>query len=923
MRWMIWSQLIHRRARTIALASGLLVASVSFTLLTSTVSTSQLRVIGTVAKNFRPAYDILVRPTGSFTPLEKAQGLIQSNYLSGVFGGISFVQYRQIKDIPGVEVAAPIANIGFIAPFEFVPIRINRWLTGSQVQLYRLRFDWEANGGLSSYPDSDQYVYFTPRYRFVPDRGTPGGIQQIMGGARQPICSGFIRSRPPEGFSPFQLSASTSLFCFSGKTPQVQGGVIDFGPLPGTRVGALSTVFFPLLITAIDPAAEQALLGLDDTVVSGRPLSATDAPKIVRVGTRAKYRVVPVMASATSFLDETLRVTVDRLRVPADGSFLRDLSSKDRAFDVVRRLRGETVGRLQLRAASLFERYVKQLESQPKRLQISYSGYWQASSTRYQQVSPNRLRPLPVRNDSDLTFSTYYGAGWAPWENRDRQYRKLTYHRGSTTFTNNVLGLPALQVVGRFDPALLPGFSRLSQVPLETYYPPRLQPANTASIRALHGRPLLPTQNIGGYISQPPFVLTTMRGLKAFTNPAAFEGADSTAPISAIRVRVSGVTGPDEASRERIRLVAEEIRRRTGLAVDITAGSSPQQMLIELPPGKFGAPELLLREGWVRKGVAVRYLDAVDQKSLALFSLILLLSTLFLMNATLASVRTRRKEVGVLLCMGWSRRQIFRAILGEVAVIGVASGLMGTAIAFGVARALSLHVSILRASLVAPVALGLAVVAGLIPAWRASRGHPMEAVLPVVGEPPVRVRVRTIASMAANDVLRVPSRTLLGASGLILGIAALTVLVAIDAAFQEQLVGTLLGRALSLRVRGADALSLGLTIALAGISVSDVVFVSLRERAAEFATLRTSGWSPAQVKRLVFLEGFATGLLGSLTGALLGIGTSSLIRGVPLNKVWAAAAIAGATGTLVSVIASLPPVAASERMMPTVLLAEE
>lgn len=65
-------------------------------------------------RNFRAAYDILVRPQDSFTPLEKQQGLIQQNYLSGVFGGIRFQQCREIKDIPGVEVAAHIANIRYV-----------------------------------------------------------------------------------------------------------------------------------------------------------------------------------------------------------------------------------------------------------------------------------------------------------------------------------------------------------------------------------------------------------------------------------------------------------------------------------------------------------------------------------------------------------------------------------------------------------------------------------------------------------------------------------------------------------------------------------------------------------------------------------------------------------------------------------------
>lgn len=100
----------------------------SFTLLTSAANTSQLQVTGTVAKSFRPAYDILVRPADSLTPLERQQGLIQENYLSGIFGGITFSQYHEIRSIPGVEVAAPIANIGYVMPFQFVQLTINRFL---------------------------------------------------------------------------------------------------------------------------------------------------------------------------------------------------------------------------------------------------------------------------------------------------------------------------------------------------------------------------------------------------------------------------------------------------------------------------------------------------------------------------------------------------------------------------------------------------------------------------------------------------------------------------------------------------------------------------------------------------------------------------------------------------------------------------
>jgi len=43
-----------------------------------------------------------------------AKGLVRDNFLSGIFGGISVKQYHEIKTLPGVDVAAPIANLGYV-----------------------------------------------------------------------------------------------------------------------------------------------------------------------------------------------------------------------------------------------------------------------------------------------------------------------------------------------------------------------------------------------------------------------------------------------------------------------------------------------------------------------------------------------------------------------------------------------------------------------------------------------------------------------------------------------------------------------------------------------------------------------------------------------------------------------------------------
>jgi hypothetical protein len=155
----VWAQLRHRRVRIAALGGAIALAAVSFVLLASTAKTSDLRVRGSVKSNFRNAYDILVRPTGSTTQLERSERLVRDNYLSGIFGGITLEQYETIKKIRGVDIAAPIANIGYVLPVGRLYISVSRWVDREPAQLFRVKTFDRAQGGLSRYPGWTGYVY--------------------------------------------------------------------------------------------------------------------------------------------------------------------------------------------------------------------------------------------------------------------------------------------------------------------------------------------------------------------------------------------------------------------------------------------------------------------------------------------------------------------------------------------------------------------------------------------------------------------------------------------------------------------------------------------------------------------------------------------------------------------------------------------
>ena len=132
---MVGRQVRSRRDRSIALGVGILVASVSFSLLTAAASTSQLAVHGTVDAAARPAYDILVRPKGAADAIETQDNLVRDNYLADTFGGITLAQWHEIEALRGVSIAAPIANIGYMVLEATITIPIDAAITSAPHQL--------------------------------------------------------------------------------------------------------------------------------------------------------------------------------------------------------------------------------------------------------------------------------------------------------------------------------------------------------------------------------------------------------------------------------------------------------------------------------------------------------------------------------------------------------------------------------------------------------------------------------------------------------------------------------------------------------------------------------------------------------------------------------------------------------------------
>lgn len=936
---MIWSQLCRRRSRALALAAGILVAATSFTLLTSTVTTSQARTTGIVEGSSRSAYDILVRPPGTETTIERERGLVQANFLSGVFGGITLDQYRRIKDMAGIDVAAPVANIGYLMVNSTVPVDVSAFLD-SRAPAQLLRITPTLAAGLGTYKVADQYVYLTRNpvagYKKFSRTTWPGLQHEKTAGRKYAVCwfynedksgqstdlTGATLPRPmfdwnPLPDSPYSHDARSRMTCASGKG----------------KATAQIPVTFPVLLSAIDPGAEDRLVGLKGAVTSGRMLTALDRPvwgtdvfdlNPVAAERQHDYQV-PVMLSSHSPATGTFSATVERLDAGDPAALPATLGSPG-AHDFVNGLHGTDVGKVTADLSAGF-RSVSSVYG------FDTTDYWTVGPVDYRSTKDGALAVRTRAAQPPGIWKTNINdtlVPYVPEENTGTQFRTVTSHPstsclGSKTCQYEDSGrapYPVLNLVGRYDPDRLHNFSTLSQVPLETYRSAEVTGADPAGRAALDNQPLRPDRNLGGYLSPAPALLTTLDSISAFTHSRREPSAQEKAPVSAIRIRVAGATGVDPASRARVNAVAGQIRAAyPRLDVDITIGSSPAPQTVVLPTG------IKVSERWVAQGVALRILRAVDTKSAVLFVLVLVVCGLFLGQAALASVRSRRTEIGTLRCMGWSAPEVLRLILGELTVIGLGAGALGSLLAYALGACFDLSGAAVKAALVLPVALLLSLAAGTLPAWRATRMGPLDAVTPPVTPSRRAVPVRSVAGLAVRNLLRTRGRTLLGAAGLALGVAAFTVLLSLTLAFRGEVAGSLLGNAVVARARTADYLSVALSLLLGAAGAVDVLVLSQRERAADLAVLRATGWTNRELARLTLYEGAGLALLGGLTGAAAGLITVlSIGQGLWEGRLPAVAGAAllatlAAIGLVCGVLAV--PIRAQSRTAPARLLATD
>ncbi len=805
---------------TVLVSFGLILASLAYVALLGTASGTTAVLTGDIGKAWNTPYDLLVRPAGDVTKLERTQGLVSPNFISSINGGITEAQLHAIEHVKGVSVAAPIAIVGYTTlQYTFTVPRLPAIVGSAPLTVLRLEGEATAERGRAHYPLAPQYFIIAPH-----------GVVTVGSGLT------------------YQLT-------YDGKSIQCGGSAVvgcEAGTVICHTCSGLPTTFtpssylvipIPVLVAGIDPRAESQLSGLRHAMRSGTYLPNSEAEILPTSSNGAPTATarIPVIDSTKSYISESLALTASVAASPsavmsgASPSSLQRWSTVYHAATSIQTLYSKVVSRLGLAVTDL-----------PN---VAVPG-----SVRYRTVGSDRFVPQVVPTDpSVLGNPNCIGCGQQdiPPDARDTWFRHLQVSSriASSTFF-------AFDILGTFDPNQIPGFNLLAGGDLSSFAPPEAKLPD--------GKTVLPTRNPAGFITSPPLMLTTLAGAQYFAD--TFTGGQGNAFISAIRVRVAGTGKPSDASQARLEKVAAAINERTGLQVSLVKGSSALPVTISLPRGKFGEPPMTVTEYWGKEGAAITFLRGLNVESLVMFLLTLGVVLALLGVVGQLGVRRRSQEFGMLRAIGWPLWQVVRLMLTEMALLGAGIGAVTAGAAVGVSRTLDPAIPIGPLLLVIPLVLVMAVAAPLPALLGSSRSSASSALSK--GGALGRVSVRSVGSLALRELLGpwgVESLFCAGSSAIGSGLVGGAVLVV--GGFAGQLGPTTLGHYLGAQVGPLDVVMVSIA-AVAGASASATLLtLAYLERQVEFSTLRAVGWPRGSVAAVIAIQALVLGLGGGLAAA--------------------------------------------------------
>lgn len=633
---------------------------------------------------------------------------------------------------------------------------------------------------------------------------------------------------------------------------------------------------FTMLLAAIDPEAEANLVGLEEATAKSETSRyfKEEEPVQSRIheGLGAKVTSLPVLLSGFSSINYTYSHTLEKLEIPTDtqeqvNSLLKELEASGGSKHLDTLSAAPPLDSLSFNSKEAHQVLINQLLNEGTNYLTLNE---KASPLQYKSIKspfPNRWE---VAYEIDI-----------PKNNNDYPYPS---YRKVELYNADMSKLPRLdpQYIGVYNPNKLEiSTDPTTEVPMETYRAPTAthmldkneSPVNPPS-------EVSATSNPFGYLMQSPTMLTTMDAAKEFL------GAK---PISAVRIKVDGVSSVNEASQAKLETIAATIEQQTGLKTDITLGSSPRPLLIHVPAVE-DVPELgWIEQPWIKLGASINILKEAKLGYTGIIGCLVVVSIIYVFATNLIAYLSRRQEFAILKAIGWKNSKLRSILMLESLLIGGFVGIITLIVLFVLKSQHPEALSLLKIGLIIFFIFFIYFLGALYPTYLISKVSPMQVMkqgeISVTG---ARLGgTKGIISLVRNNLLGRWLRNSVSILAIALPSALLILFVNTTFQLDGVLFTTWLGEYVSMEVGTPHYLSTGISLVIAILTTAELIWQNVLERTREIALLKALGWKNNRIRSMVLIEGAFIGFISGLIGSILSVIILYLMYGhLPLNQWW-------------------------------------
>ena len=810
----------RRKERFFLLLVGVIIISAGLTYLVGLSNQSKGTIEDTLQERWTASYDIVVRPEGSRSVTEN-KSLLEPNYMSGLSGGISMEQYETIKGIEGVDVAAPIAMLGY----SDYTVSFGNATNLLEPGIYRRKMTQQINNGLTT-EEEDYYYYFT----------YPKGVWDYFGkdgsyGAAAPFTEYTVTSH--------------------------------------------------VLLAAIDPEQENKLIGLENAIVqkgSSRYFNETDRYKKIEL-LEGELHDIPIIVNSQNFIDTTTSISYERLNIPFSRENANETMEEIRekgGHDYLDTLEATVVEQKDWTQDGIFQKFVSDTTG------VDWETGEQVVRTSQSATIGITFKPNPIQfEEMTSPFSERWPFSYqiVPVENGEDtvgRYRNMQTYRQPNVIAEEFIDLPKInpKFIGFYDASKLKlSMDPTTELPMETY-----RPATAQFVMDAEGNPISPATDVKptddpvDFLTNPPGMLTTLE---------AAENILGEKPISTIRIKVANVSLANEDSQKILERVAKEIEEKTGLITDITLGSSPQLALTYVP-GLNGEESIgWIEQPWVNIGSAISILKEANIGFIALMISVVVVAITYVWSASIVNVLARRKEFAVLLAIGWRPSQLNRMLFIEGALIG----LFATAISWFILGIISVTstdaVTLVRFLLTGAFALTVYIIGAILPMNIVRKISPYEAMRE--GEITVNgkriLRANSIYAIALNHFLTKWKRSFLSVLAIALPSTLLAVFLYITVRMHGVMFTSLLGEYVAFEVGTFHYVAIAIALLIALLTTAEINWQNVSERQQEIGILQAIGWRRNSIRKLILAEGLYTGIAAMIFVVIVATGAVFFLYG--------------------------------------------